>query len=360
MSSPVYHYQPTHSIATHFWFTLTGNQPSFSNFPSTVGISAVVILIVLFLGLCITRKWSSVFRVRAATSMIFSEVNPREDCDSDTNPDSESDDPISTAGVGARKKPHKAPPTGYALLFNKWAINSRIPFIRLLWKQRPYKYSLVQKHASSSPKPSESGKQGKQSKPVYPVDRFQPRSVVDYPLRRARLLAKMLVKDGIVWMRLKLASLWRLEKRSDGDYKADGSASGEAESSMRRHGSDPAAAAADRRLLTLPSGTRLPAWFGSPLEPLEPPRLQKRKGHNIHSLVPGLAPAGGVRGGVRSEHQRSDWDRMGDRSSPSGWPFWRRRKSMAEDTERGIGVEQESGGASTSLEPGGRKSRERV
>jgi hypothetical protein len=311
----------------------------------------VVILIVLFLGLCITRKWSSVFGVRAATSLIFSKVNPQEDGDSDTNPDSESDDPISTAGVGSRKKPRKAPPTGYALLFNLWSINARVPFLRLLWKQRPYQYSLPER--ASSPKPSE---RGKRNKPTYPVDQLQSRSVVDYPLRRARLLTKTLVTGGIVWMRLKLLSLWRPQKRSDGDYKAEYST----DSSMRRHGSDPDAPPAERHLLTLPDGTRLAPLFGGPLKPPEPlePRLQKRKSH---SLVPGLV-SGGVRGGAASSehHQRLGWDRMGGRFTPSVWPFWRRRKSTAEDIERGIGVEQEPGGASTSLEPGGRISRERV
>jgi hypothetical protein len=287
--------------------------------------------------------------------MIFSKVNPQENCDSDTNLDSESDDPISTAGVGFRKKPHNVPPTGYALLFNLWAINSRIPVLRLLWKQRPYQYSLPKR--ASSPKPSESGKR---NKPTYPVDQLQPRSVVDYPLRRARLLTKTLVTGGIVWMRLKLLSLWRPQERSNGDYKAEYST----EWSMRRHGSDPDAPPAEHYLLfTVPGGTRLTPRFGAPLKPPESlePRLQKRKSHNAPSLVPGLV-SGGVRGGEASSeyHQRLGWDRMAGRFPPSGWPFWRRRKSTAKDIERGVGVEQEPGGASTSLEPGGRKFRERV
>ena len=220
--------------AQHNPLLLNPDIKSVSNLSPKVGISAIVILVLVFLGLCITRQWGSVFRVRAATSMIFSKVNPQENCDSDTDPDSESDDPISTSGTGSRKKAHKAPPTGYAPLFNKWPIISRLPLIRQLWKQSLYQYSLP-KRLPLPPKPSE------QIKPSYPIDQFQPRSVVDYPLRRARLLAATLMKEGIAWMRMKLASFRRgreEDKRSDwGPHAGD--------------------AAAVRRTFTFPDGTQL-------------------------------------------------------------------------------------------------------
>ncbi|KAH6627707.1 hypothetical protein F5144DRAFT_593882 [Chaetomium tenue] len=261
------------------------------------GISAIVILILLFLGLCITRKWGSAFRVRAATSMIFSKANPQENCDSDTNPDSESDDPISTSRTGSRKKPHKPPPTGYAPLFNKWALISRIPLLRHLWKQSLYQYSLPS--PPWPPKPSEP------TKPSHPIDQFQPSSEVDYPLRRARLLAATLMKEGIVWMGLKLASFrrGREDKRSPADRR--------------------------RRIqVTFQDGTRVPSRFGKAL--VAPPHLQNRdEGRGIRSLVPGLdVIPGGVRGEEGKGNQRSGWDGMGGRFS-SGWPFWRRRRSGA-------------------------------